>query len=458
MENKPNKSNDFTVGHPTKKLLLFSLPLIAIMVIQSLYATADSIVVGQFVDEDALAAVNSASNVTQIVMLLLTGVSMGLSVLVSQYYGAKDMDMLRKSIVTSTYVIAILSVVLGILGAAFSKTFLIWIRVPENIIDDASLYLMIVFLGAPATAFYNMATGVARSVGDGVTPMIVLIITAILNIGLNVLFVAVFGLEVAGVALATVIATIISAIACIILVLKRLPMVRPTRDPLKPNEVVVKNLMKLGVPSALQSSANAIGGLVVQVVINGFGSTVIAAYSSARQMESLISFPPGGFTGAMQIWTGQNVGAGKFDRVKEGYNATVKVIVIYSLFSIAMLLLFGRQLMSLFTTGDDFIRIGAEYLACACTGMFSVGMLYLSRSTLAGAGDAMATVYCTAIEITTRVVAAFVLSYYFGYIGVFFAAPIGSTAGAIFATVRYLSGNWKTKGVVQCGAEPIEES
>lgn len=443
-----NKSNDFTTGHPTKKLLLFSLPLIAIMVIQNLYNTADSIVVGQFVGEEALAAVNSAGNVTQIVMLLLTGISMGLSVLVSQYYGANDMDMLRKAIMTSTYVIVVLSVLFGILGAVFARTFLTWIRVPENILDDATVYLLIVFLGTPATAFYNMANGVARSVGDGITPMIVLIITAILNIGLNILFVAVFGLEVAGVALATVIATIVSAIACVYLVFKRIPVVRPTPDALKPNKEVFKNLIKLGIPSALQSSANAIGGLAVQIVVNGFGSTVIAAFSSARHIEALISYPPGGFTGAMQVWTGQNVGAGKFERVKQGYNATVKVIIAYTVFSVAVLLAFGKQFMMMFTTGEDFIRIGAEYLACSCAGMFSVGMLYLSRSTLAGAGDAMAAVYCTAIEIVARVVSAIVLSHYFGYVGVFFATPIGSTAGAIFATIRYMSGKWKDKGVV----------
>lgn len=443
------KSNDFTTGHPTKKLLMFSLPLIAIMVLQSLYNTADSIVVGQFVGEDALAAVNSAGNVTQIVMLVLTGISTGLSVLVSQYYGAKDYDMLRKSVTTSSYVIAVFSVVFGAIGAIFARTFLIWIRIPDNILDDATLYLTIIMLGTPATAFYNMANGVARSVGDGITPMIVLIVTAVLNVGLNVLFVAGFGMGVAGVALATVIATIISAIACIILIFKRIPMVRPTRDSAAPSREVIKNLVKLGVPSALQSSANAIGGLAVQVVINGFGSTVIAAYSSARHMEALISYPPGGFTGAMQVWTGQNVGAGKYERVKQGYNATVKVIAIYTVFSVAVLLCFGKQLMTLFTSGDEFINIGAQYLACACTGMFSVGMLYLSRSTLVGAGDASASVYCTAIEIVVRVISAFVLSNYFGYYGVFFASPIGSTAGAIYATVRYLSGKWKNKSIVR---------
>lgn len=450
----PRKNSDFTTGHPTKKLLLFSLPLIAIMVIQCFYNMADSIVVGQFVGEDALAAVSSAGSVTQIVTMLISGVSMGLSVMVSQYYGAKDEEMLKKSIMTSLYVIVGISIVLAVVGAVFAREFLTLVRVPENILDDATVYLVIIFLGTPATALYNTANGVARSTGDGVTPMIVLIITAILNVGLNVLFVAVFHMAVAGVAYATVIATVISAISCVILTLKRIPVVRPNADSFKPNMTIVKNLIKLGVPSALQSAASSIGGLAVQVVVNGFGSTVIAAYSSAQKVEAMISFPPGGFTGAMQVWTGQNVGAGKFERVKEGYNATVKVIAVYTVFSITVLLLFGKQLMTLFSGGEQFQTIGAQYLACTCSGMFSIGMLYLSRSTLAGAGDAMATVYTTAIEMVTRIASAFILAHFFDYIGLFFAAAIGATCGAIFATIRYLSGKWKDKAIVKRAPAP----
>lgn len=450
----PRKNSDFTTGHPTKKLLLFSLPLIAIMVIQCFYNMADSIVVGRFVGEDALAAVSSAGSVTQIVTMLLSGVSMGLSVMVSQYYGAKDEDMVKKAIMTSIYVILGTSIVLAAIGVIFAHEFLRLVRVPENILDDATTYLVIIFLGTPATAMYNTANGVARATGDGVTPMIVLIITAILNVGLNILFVAVFKLAVAGVAYATVIATVISAIACVILTWKRIPVVRPNADSFRPNGTVVKNLIELGIPSALQSAATSIGGLAVQTVVNGFGSTVIAAYSSAQKVEAMISFPPGGFTGAMQVWTGQNVGAGKFERVKEGYIATIKVIVAYSVFTIVVLLLCGKQLMTLFSDGEQFLTIGAQYLACTCTGVFPVGMLYLSRSTLVGAGDAKAAVYTTAIEIAARVASAFLLAHLYGYIGMFFAAPIGAVFGSTFATVRYLSGKWKDKAIVKRKPEP----
>jgi len=174
-------------------------------------------------------------------------------------------------------------------------------------------------------------------------------------------------------------------------------------------------------------------------------------------VEMLISYAPGGFTGAMQVWTGQNIGAGKFDRIKQGYNASALVIFGYSFVSALILLTCGRPLVGLFSAeGGEFVDIGVRYLAVACTGLFSVGFLFLSRSTLVGAGDANAALATTLIELGFRLVAAYGLSHFFGYTGFFFAAPVGYTAGAIFATTRYLRGKWKDKALVKHAPKPEE--
>ena len=447
------KNADFTTGAPVKKLILFSLPLIAIMVLQALYNTADSIVVGRLVGEDALAAVSSPGTVTMLVLMVLQGASMGLTVMLSQFFGAKDETMVKKIVATGSYVVIGLSFVLGILGAVFAPQLLKLINIPDNIAADAALYLRIIMLGTPISSLYNLATGISRSTGDSMTPMIVLIISAILNVVLNVLFVAVFKLAVAGVAYATVIAQALSAVVCVTIVWRKLPIIHPTKETMKFDNEVLRGIVKIGVPSMLQSSASSIGNILIARVLNGFGSTVIAAYHSALKLEMLISYAPGGFTGAMQVWTGQNIGAKKYDRIKLGYNASAKVIAVYSFVSAAIMLIFGRQLVSLFTTeGGEFITIGARYLAIACTGLLQVGFLFLSRSTLVGAGDANAALATTIIELVGRLGAAYLLAHFFGYYGFFFAAPVGYTLGAIFSTGRYLSGKWKDKSLVKSHA------
>lgn len=460
-EKEKKKATDFTTGEPIKKLVLFSLPLIAIMVIQALYNTADSVIVGRLVGEGALAAVSTSGTVTQLVLMLLMGAAQGVGVILSQYYGANDEIMVKKVVATGTYIIMGLSVLLGIIGAMLAEPLLHLINVPENIMADAALYLRIILLGTPVAAAYNLASGIARSTGDGMTPMVVLIISALLNVVFNYVLVKYFNLAVAGVAYGTVIAQAISAVVCLVVVWRKLPVIRPTRETIGFDREVLRGVVKIGIPSVLQSSAASIGSVLIARVLNGFGSTVIAAYHSALKVEMLISYAPGGFTGAMQVWTGQNIGARKYDRIKQGYNASAKVIIAYTILSAAVMLLFGRQLVGIFTSdksvGSEFIQIGTQYLAVACTGLFSVGFLFLSRSTLVGAGDANAALVTTILELGGRLVTAYALSALFGYVGFFFAAPVGYTFGAIFATVRYLRGKWRTKSLVKPSAEdPIE--
>jgi len=242
-------STDFTTGNPVKKLVIFSLPLIAVLVLQGLYNTADSIVVGRWVGEEALAAVSAPGSITTLTLMVVHGAATGVSVVLAQYIGAKDETMVKKIVATGAYLIMGLSVVMGILGAIFAPQLLMLIDVPENIVDDAVLYLRVVFLATPISSLYNLSTSISRSTGDSMTPMIVLLICAILNVGLNILFVAVFSLAVAGVAYATVIAQTVSAIVCVMIVWRRQPMIRPTKETARFDKQVLRDVVKIGVPS-----------------------------------------------------------------------------------------------------------------------------------------------------------------------------------------------------------------
>ena len=454
------KIQDFTVGKPGKKLLLFSVPLIITMVLQNLYNMADSVIVGRFVNENALAAVGTSGSVTLVVLMLISGATQGASVIMAQFIGAKDEMRVKKTIMNACYIIIGLSILFGALGMIFSRAILRLINVPEenNILNYADLYLKIIFAGSVFTGFYNMANATSRALGDSVTPMIVLVITSVLNVGLNILFVTAFGMTTDGVAYATVIATIISGIVCWIILWKKAPMIRPNREALKFDPEIVKMIVRIGIPSALQSSTTSIGALLMQSLVNGFGGTVMAAMAGATKIEALVSYPPGGITQGTQVFTGQNVGAGKFDRVKEGFIAGIKIIAVYSVFSALVMILAGKPFMGLFTTeGGEIVKIGYIYLVICGVGVFFCGLTFQTRAVLAGAGDATVSAVMSVLEIVVRVISAFLLSRYtpLGYIGVFLGTPIGWIVAGAFGLIRYKNGKWKEKRLVK-DAAPAE--
>jgi len=426
------------------------MPIVVSMILQNLYNVADMVIVGRYVGDDALAAVGSTGSLSMLVIMLMQGATMGMSVVISQFYGARDEIMVKKTVVTSFYLIVAVAIVFGVLGAIFSRELLRLINVPDNILNDAVTYLRIIFLGSVATALYNMVSQISRATGDSITPMVMLIISSLLNVGLNILFVLAFDMAVAGVAYATVIATVFATVVCFIYTWKRLPVIHPTKETIKPDTEVIRMVIKIGIPSALQSSTMVIGQILVQSIINGFGSVVIAAYSAATKIEALVSNPPGGFTSAMQVYAGQNVGAGNFSRVKKGFNVSLKIILVYTVISSTIMIVLGRQLMSIFTKTDSaMIDIGREYLILAAIGSLFCGIVFLTRSTLNGAGDASAGVWISALELLGRVAGAFALAKLFGYIGAFAGGPIGWFIGGAYGTVRYLSGGWKKKRLVK---------
>ena len=454
------KTRDFTQGNPGKELILFSWPLILAMVLQNLYNMADTLIVGRFLGDTAMGAVGTAGTVTNVVLMLAGGATQGASVVISQYIGAKDEGNVKKALMTAVYIIAGLALLFGAVGLIASPALLRMINVYGEANMLATEYLRIIFAGTIATALYNMGYVISRSLGDSMTPMIVLVFTTILNVGLNVLFVVPFQMGVAGVAYATILATAIAAVICWVIIWRRCPIIRPDRESVRPDAEMAGVIAKIGIPSALMSSTNMIGILVVQSLVNGFTTVtlpVMAAYAAATKIEAMVSYPPGGISQGMQVLAGQNVGAGKFERVGQGLKAAIKIIAVYSVFSAAVMILGGKALMGLFTSTQATIDIGYAYMVITAIGLFLCGIVFTVRYTLNGAGDASASAVLSVIELVARVAGAYVFSHFtpLGYIGVFIGTPFGWLVASVAAVVRFRGGKWKEKRIVKT---PVKQS
>ena len=453
---KKKAIRDFTQGNPTKELLMFSLPIACTLILQSFYNMADTLIIGNFVGDTAMGAVGTAGTVSSVLLMLVYGLSTGMGVVVSQFIGAKDYKNVKKSMMTAMYIVIGVSLLMTVIGISFSPAILRMMHVEGETLEMAVVYLRIIFAGTIAVAFYNMGNVLSRSLGDSVTPMIVLIITAVMNIALNILFVTVFHMKTDGVAYATVLANIISAISCWTILWRKTEAIHPDAEALKPDKEAAKLILKIGIPATLQSSTMTIGALLIQTMINDFTTPalpIMAAFAAATKVEQLIAYPPGGVSDGMQTFAGQNVGAGKFDRVGKGLASCFKIIAVYSIFSACVLGFGGRFLMGLFTSTETTILIGSYYLIATAIGIFFNGIDYTFRFTLTGAGDATASTVLSVIGLLMRVGIAYVLAYLtpLGYIGIFIGTPASWALNSIFGMIRDKSGKWKEKCLIkQC--------
>ena len=443
---------DFTKGNPVKELLLFSWPIALTLILQNLYNLADVMIIGRFVGDTAMGAVGSAGAVSGVLLMVVSGMTTGVSVVLSQHLGAKDYERVKKCLTSSIYIIVFVAVILTITGIAASGWILEMMHVEGEVLTMAKDYLTIIFAGTIATAFYNAGNSVSRAMGDSVTPMIVLIVTAVINITLNILFVAQFHMGTRGVAYATVIATIISAMVCWVILWHKFTIIHPDRKSLSPDGKAVRQIIKIGVPATLQSSTMTIGALVLQTFVNSFTTAalpVMAAYAAATKIEQMVSYPPGGVSDGMQVFAGQNVGAKKFDRVGKGLSACMKIMLLYSIFAVLVLVFGGGALMGLFTYTETTVNVGQQYLTATAAGIFFCGVDYTLRYTLTGVGDVAASASLSFFELFLRIGAAYVLAYYtpLGYVGIFWATPIAWTVTTVLGVIRYKSGKWKLKSL-----------
>ena len=387
----------------------------------------------------ALAAVGATGSLSFLVLGFINGITSGFSVLVAQSFGAGDEKRMRHFVAMSVYLGLIVSAVLTLSTILLTRDILNLMQTPEDIIDTSEVYIKIIFAGILATMFYNLLAGVLRALGDSKTPLYFLILSSILNIGLDLFFVINMKSGVPGVAYATVISQAVSAIACLFYMAVKFPILHFHKEELKFSLLSAARLFQVGIPMALQFSITAIGTMVLQSAINGLGSTVVGAYTAASKAEQLAVQPMITFGTTMATYVGQNLGAGRMDRIREGVKKCIMISCIFSILGSLLVVFCGGILVSLFITGEqpEVMAYARQYLNTIAIFFIPLGLIFIYRNTLQGMGDGFIPMMAGVVELGMRVFVAFVLAKQFGYTGICLAGPIAWIGADIPLMITY---------------------
>ena len=438
-----------TEGSPTRLLLKFTLPMLIGNLFQQLYNMVDSIVVGRFVGANALASVGATGSLNFLFFAMSFGIAAGVGVVVSQYFGAGKMDMVEKSIINGMYLLAVVSAVMGLIGIISARWILVVLDTPEIILDDAVVYMRVSCAGILAIAAYNGVASVLRALGDSKTPLYFMVVACFINIGLDLLFVITFQWSVFGVAFATVIAQLVAAAGAFCYALYKIPYFRIQKEHRRVRTDIISRCFTLGLPIALQNSLIAFSCIFLQKVVNGFGENVVAANTALGGIEQLVQQPYSSLGAAITTYTGQNIGAGKIDRVKQGYRVGFWCAVIFSLLMLIPAQFFGDEVIHIFVEDPEVIAIGAKGLSITSFFYFFLGMIYVARSVLNGAGDALYAMINGLMEVIGRVGFAVPLTKlpFIGMWGIFFTTGLTWALTGIVSMHRYYKGKWQFKGI-----------
>lgn len=447
---KRQATYDMTYGRPLTLLLGFTIPLLIGNLFQQFYNMVDSIIVGQYVGSNALASVGAAGSINFLFFSLSQGLSIGIGVIVSQYYGAKDIKYLQKTIANTIWLLTVVSLLTGILGAVLARPIMHLLKTPEEIIDGSVIYMQVSCLGLIAVAAYNGISSILRALGDSKTPLLFLIVACILNVILDLLFVIVFQWEVFGVAFATIIAQVVAACGCILYAWTRISYFHMPKEYFRPDFSLIRQCCNIGIPVALQNAMIALSCVVLQRVVNSFGAVVVAAFTANGRFEQLIHQPFGSLGAAMATFTGQNIGAGNLSRVKKGYHSATLICLAFSLFMIPVSFFGGASIMKIFVSDPEVIRIGAQGIRITGFFYFPLGMIYVTRNLLNGAGDANYAMINGFMEVVGRVGFAKPLTMipFIGMWGIWWTTALTWTLTAVVSFFRYLGGKWQHMSVV----------
>lgn len=443
------KGIDLTEGSPGKGLLLFALPMIIGNLFQQFYNMVDTIIVGKYVGEDALAAVGASYALTTVFVMIAIGGGTGASVVISQYLGAKESGKMKTAISTAIITFLGTSILLGLFGILANRHILTALSTPDNIMDDAALYLRIYFTGLPFLFMYNILAAIFNSLGDSRTSLYFLIFSSVLNIFLDLFAVRALHMGVAGVAIATVTAQGIAAVLSFLVLIKR---VKGYDGKRKLFDVpILGNMVKVAIPSIIQQSIVSVGMLLVQSVVNGFGSSVLAGYTGGMRLESICVVPMISMGNAVSTFTAQNIGAEKIERVKQGYRASYFIVGAFAVVICAVLLIFKNPLILMFleeNAGGKAFDTGVSYLSFIAYFFVFLGLKASTDGVLRGAGDVLVFTAANLVNLAIRVSFAFVMAPVLGVQAVWFAVPIGWAVNYILSGLRYLTGRWSRKKLV----------
>ncbi|MGN1148110.1 MAG: MATE family efflux transporter [Lachnospiraceae bacterium] len=445
------KKQDMLTGNPGKTLFFFALPMILGNLFQQFYNMADSMIVGRYVGEDALAAVGASYSLTTVFIMVAIGGGIGASVITSQYLGAGAYGKMKTSIYTALINFLALSVLLAIGGYLFNRNILLALKTPENILEDAVLYLEIYFCGLPFLFMYNILSAMFNALGKSKIPLFLLIFSSVLNVGLDLYMVKGLGMGVAGVAIATVIAQGLSALisfGILLWLLRRYGTKERVR--LYDVDMLVRGT-KIAIPSIIQQSIVSIGMLLVQSVVNGFGSSVLAGYSAGMRIESICIVPMIATGNAVSTFTAQNLGAGDASRVKKGYHAGMAMIAVFAVVICVVLQLFHENIIQAFLKGDGGLSAydtGNGYLTFVSWFFVLIGAKATTDGVLRGAGDVNVYMAANLINLAIRVSFANLFAPVVGVQAVWWAVPMGWAANFLISFIWYQTGRWSRKRVI----------
>lgn len=440
---------DMTAGNETSLLLRFSLPMLVGNIFQQFYNMVDSIVVGNYVGKNALAAVGMTSSLTFLFFCLCNGFATGAGVLMSQYFGMKNEKRVKDVIGNSVYLLLGMGIIVSIVSVASARPVLKLLHTPDAIFEDALLYTQIVCAGVMAVVMYNGIAAMLRALGDSRTPLIFLVISSILNVVGDMLLVLVFHMGVAGVAVATIAAQACSAILCIAYSVRNNPYFQLTRENFRPDPYILKKTIRLGIPFGVQGSLISISCIALQSIINQFGEDVIAAFTATCRIEQLVQQPYNSLGMAVATFTGQNLGAGKIDRVRKGYHRASLIVVAFSILMCAMMYLWGNDFVRLFVDDANVVAIGGRGIRITSLFYIPLGMIYVARSLMNGSGDSVFAFISGLAEVVGRVGFSVILAAIpaLGYWAVWYTSGLTWLITGAVCMLRYAQGKWKKIGL-----------
>ncbi len=417
---------DMTKGKPIPIIIGFCIPMILGNIFQQLYNMVDSIIVGQFVGVDALAAVGATGSINFLVIGFVLGITSGFCIPIAQRFGAGNVKEMRRFAANALYLAIFFTVVLTTVTMIFTKDILRLMDTPEDIIDQSYSYIIIIFGGIVVIMFYNLFSCILRALGDSRTPLYFLAVASILNIILDLLFVLGFNMGVSGAGYATVISQGVSVLLCIIYIRRNYPILRFNRDELKPSFKHCGKQLSIGIPMALQFSITAIGSIIMQTAINGLGTVYVASVTTANKISMLICQPMETMGITMATYCGQNLGANKLLRIRKGVSISLRMQLIYCAFASLVLWFLGKYLAMMFiSTGEVVILENVQYMLRIFALMYpTLALLFIFRSSLQGLGYSFIAMFAGVAELAARAFTAFVLVAPLGFLGVALSGPV----------------------------------
>ena len=459
---------DLTQGSEGRNILRFAAPMLLGHMFQQLYTFVDQIIVGRFLGKEALASVGASFPILFMLIALIIGIATGGTIVISQFFGAKNFTKVKRAIDTIMIVMGISAVIMTVVGISFSEEIFRLIRLPEELMDMANSYFTIYVSGLVVFFGYNSVAAILRGLGDSITPLYFMVLATVINIGLDLLFIVKLGWGIEGAAIATIIAQGTAFIVAVIYLNNNHELIKFNIREFSFDYEIFKQSLRIGLPTGLQQTFVALGMMALLGIVNGFGTDVVAAYTAAGRLDSLAIIPSMVFSTALSTFVGQNIGAGKLDRVKRGLSRTMLMASATAIGISALIIVFKFPLMRLFTLDEAVINIGGEYLTIVTSFYLLFTGMFVYGGVMRGAGDTIIPMFITLYSLwIIRIPAAVFLSQEsievfgltipgagLGQSGIWWSIPSGWGFGMLLSYIYYRTGRWKTKSVIKAKVEP----